>query len=319
MTSTRPARTLPRVWCFSCSPSSSMHWHGRPLPGSDSEGAPGDLDLGPPLKARTISGLDRRRRVADFVATALVTLSMLIALLPLVWVLCSVVAKGFKAHHVERVVDAFTIRYNRIRDRRRRLPRDRRHRAAGIGVYRAIRPDRCHGRDLSGRIRRRHPAGQAGHIHGGHPQRGSLDRGGIVHLRAAGGDDGSSPFRIRGVAGAGVVDGPGDCAGDRGDAADRSGRSSRGQLRVGDPQVENHCQDCDSDGAGRDHHGDHAGGGQGAGRDRPVADPGRLLAGNKFQHLQRVHGIAARHDVLPDIGRRGQQPGSHRSTMGQPR
>jgi phosphate transport system permease protein len=50
-----------------------------------------------PLKARTISGLDRRRRSADFVATALVTLSMVIALLPLVWVLCSVVAQGFKA------------------------------------------------------------------------------------------------------------------------------------------------------------------------------------------------------------------------------
>jgi phosphate transport system permease protein len=49
-----------------------------------------------PLKARTISGLDRRRRVADIVATALVTLSMLIALVPLVWVLCSVIAKGFK-------------------------------------------------------------------------------------------------------------------------------------------------------------------------------------------------------------------------------
>ncbi|HSS23460.1 MAG TPA: phosphate ABC transporter, permease protein PstA, partial [Mycobacterium sp.] len=50
-----------------------------------------------PLKARTISGLGRRRRVANNVATVLVSVSMLIALMPLVWVLCSVIARGFKA------------------------------------------------------------------------------------------------------------------------------------------------------------------------------------------------------------------------------
>ena len=48
-----------------------------------------------PVKARTISGLGGRRRVANDVATVLMTLSMLIALVPLVWVLCSVIAKGF--------------------------------------------------------------------------------------------------------------------------------------------------------------------------------------------------------------------------------
>jgi phosphate transport system permease protein len=50
-----------------------------------------------PLKARTISGLGRRRRVANNVATVLVSVSMLVALMPLVWVLCSVIARGFKA------------------------------------------------------------------------------------------------------------------------------------------------------------------------------------------------------------------------------
>jgi phosphate transport system permease protein len=50
-----------------------------------------------PLKPRMISGLARRRRVANNVATVLVSVSMLIALMPLVWVLCSVIAKGFKA------------------------------------------------------------------------------------------------------------------------------------------------------------------------------------------------------------------------------
>jgi phosphate transport system permease protein len=50
-----------------------------------------------PLKARTIAGLGRRRRVANNVATVLVSVTMLIALMPLVWLLCSVIAKGFKA------------------------------------------------------------------------------------------------------------------------------------------------------------------------------------------------------------------------------
>jgi phosphate transport system permease protein len=50
-----------------------------------------------PLKARTISALGRRRRAANNVATVLVSVSVVIALTPLLWVLCSVIAKGFKA------------------------------------------------------------------------------------------------------------------------------------------------------------------------------------------------------------------------------
>lgn len=49
-----------------------------------------------PVKARTLSGLSRRRRAANHVATALVSLSMAIALAPLAWVLCSVFVKGCK-------------------------------------------------------------------------------------------------------------------------------------------------------------------------------------------------------------------------------
>ncbi|WP_445163469.1 phosphate ABC transporter permease PstA [Mycobacterium sp. Dal123C01] len=49
-----------------------------------------------PLKARTLSGLGRRRWFANIVATVLVSLSMVIALAPLLWVLCAVIAKGFK-------------------------------------------------------------------------------------------------------------------------------------------------------------------------------------------------------------------------------
>lgn len=50
-----------------------------------------------PLKARTLSELSPRRRVANNVATASVSLSILIALAPLLWVLGSVIVKGFRA------------------------------------------------------------------------------------------------------------------------------------------------------------------------------------------------------------------------------
>jgi phosphate transport system permease protein len=50
-----------------------------------------------PLKSRTFTSVSLRRRVANATATVLVTLSMLVALTPLIWVLYSVVAKGFRA------------------------------------------------------------------------------------------------------------------------------------------------------------------------------------------------------------------------------
>jgi phosphate transport system permease protein len=50
-----------------------------------------------PVKARTFVGVSLRRRIADTAATLLVTLSVLVALVPLLWVLYSVVAKGFGA------------------------------------------------------------------------------------------------------------------------------------------------------------------------------------------------------------------------------
>jgi phosphate transport system permease protein len=48
-----------------------------------------------PLKARTFTGVSRRRRAVNAVATVLVTLSVVVALVPLVWVLYSVVTNGF--------------------------------------------------------------------------------------------------------------------------------------------------------------------------------------------------------------------------------
>jgi phosphate transport system permease protein len=50
-----------------------------------------------PLKARTFTAVSLRRRLADAMATVLVTLSMAVALVPLVWLVYSAVAKGLSA------------------------------------------------------------------------------------------------------------------------------------------------------------------------------------------------------------------------------
>ncbi|KAA8961547.1 phosphate ABC transporter permease PstA [Mycobacterium sp.] len=50
-----------------------------------------------PLKARTFAAVSARRRIADHAATGLVTLSLVIVVIPLAWLLYSVVAKGVHA------------------------------------------------------------------------------------------------------------------------------------------------------------------------------------------------------------------------------
>jgi phosphate transport system permease protein len=50
-----------------------------------------------PVKARAFAALSLRRRLTDALATLLVTLSVLLALIPLIWVLYSVATKGFRA------------------------------------------------------------------------------------------------------------------------------------------------------------------------------------------------------------------------------
>lgn len=50
-----------------------------------------------PLKARTFTGVSVRRRLSDAVATVLATVSVGVALVPLTWVLYSVLTKGFSA------------------------------------------------------------------------------------------------------------------------------------------------------------------------------------------------------------------------------
>ncbi|MUL76411.1 phosphate ABC transporter permease PstA [Mycolicibacterium sp. CBMA 226] len=50
-----------------------------------------------PVKHQSFEGVGLRRKVTDKVATVLVSLSVLVALIPLVWVLYSVVTKGYQA------------------------------------------------------------------------------------------------------------------------------------------------------------------------------------------------------------------------------
>ncbi|MGH3532553.1 MAG: phosphate ABC transporter permease PstA, partial [Mycobacterium sp.] len=50
-----------------------------------------------PVKARTLGGVSLRRRATNNLATVLVAASVVVALVPLAWVLYSVVAKGFGA------------------------------------------------------------------------------------------------------------------------------------------------------------------------------------------------------------------------------
>ena len=50
--------------------------------------------LDQPVKAPTFQKLSLRRKVADNVATVLVTLSVAIAMVPLIWVLYTVISKG---------------------------------------------------------------------------------------------------------------------------------------------------------------------------------------------------------------------------------
>ncbi|MGH3633634.1 MAG: phosphate ABC transporter permease PstA, partial [Mycobacterium sp.] len=47
-----------------------------------------------PVKARTFAAVSSRRRAADHVATVLVTLAVVLALVPLLWMLYSVVGMG---------------------------------------------------------------------------------------------------------------------------------------------------------------------------------------------------------------------------------
>ncbi|AOW93409.1 phosphate ABC transporter, permease protein PstA [Rhodococcus sp. WMMA185] len=53
--------------------------------------------LDKPVKTPTFKGVGTRRRITDLVATALVTLAVIVALIPLLWVLLTAIVKGLPA------------------------------------------------------------------------------------------------------------------------------------------------------------------------------------------------------------------------------
>ena len=62
-----------------------------------------------PVKVPTFQAVSLRRKITEQLATVLVTLSLLIALVPLVWVLYSVITKGSSARHVAQLVDQLSV------------------------------------------------------------------------------------------------------------------------------------------------------------------------------------------------------------------
>ena len=151
--------------------------------------------LDQPVKAPTFQRLSLRRKVADNVATVLVTLSVLVALVPLLWVLYTVIVKGIGAvmsptwwFNSQAGMTAFQ---------------------AGGGAYHAIIGTLLQGLvcaiisipigvfvgiylvEYGGGTK----LGKTHHLHGGHPHRGALDRGRTLHLRAVGRDAGLPAVR----------------------------------------------------------------------------------------------------------------------------
>ena len=207
----------------------------------------------------------------------LVTLSVVVALVPLVWVLYSVISQGLRRRHVEHLV---------VTNSQAGMTAF----APGGGVYHAIV-----GTLLQGVVCAviSIPIGIFVAIYlveyGGGTRLGKLTTfmvdilTGVPSIVAAlfiyalwVATLGFPAVGLRGVAGVGAADDPGHRARHRGDAADRPDGSARGELRAGRAEVEDDRAHRDSDRAVGHHHRHHAGAGPGDGRDGAAADPGRL-------------------------------------------
>jgi hypothetical protein len=254
-----------------------------------------------PLKARRFTGVSLRRRTSDVIATVLVTLSVVVALVPLIWVLYSVIAKGLDTvkstvwwTHSQADMTAFM---------------------SGGGAYHAIV-----GTVLQGLV--------CAAI--------SIPIGVFVaiYLVEYGGDSRLSrvtSFMVDVLTGVPSIV-----------AAlfiyalfiatfgfPRCGfavslalvllmipvivRTTEEMLLI--VPADDH-QDRTSGRHVRHYHRHPARAGPCDGRDGAAADAGRLLAGDEFQHLRRFHGLAARHDVRPDVGRGRHQCDSYQSAVG---
>ena len=186
------------------------------------------------VKAPTFHPVSTSRKLKNGLATTLFTLSFAIAMIPLVWVIYTVMAKGIGA------VTSSTWWSNSQagvlpEEGRRCVPRDLRHAAAGRHRRGALGSLGRHGRDVSGRVRSG-PVRQDHYVHGRHPRRGALDRGRALHLRAVDCDAGIRAVRLRRFAGIGVADAPRRRTQHRGDAAARTDELREASYALGIPK-----------------------------------------------------------------------------------
>ena len=215
------------------------------------------------------------RKVKNNVATVLVTLAFGLALIPLVWLLWTVISKGI---HAMTRNGWFTQSQRGIT-----------FRDPGGGAWHAILgtleqvflcslisvPIVADGRHLPRRVRP-WTARQGDDVHGRHPQRCAVDRRRAVHLRRVHHDVPRAARRLAGLTCPGVADDPGDRAHHRGDAQARPERVARGVLRAGRAEVEDDPAHRRADRADRHHHRHRARDRPRRRRDRAAADPGRL-------------------------------------------
>ena len=208
---------------------------------SDRQPAQGVRVTAPPLRRapppRRSSESRPRGRLKNNLATVLVTLAFGVALVPLVWLLWTVIGKGW---HVVVHAGWWT-----------GTQRNKTYSDAGGGALHAIvgtleQVALCTVISvpiaiLVGVYLVEYGARAAGpdrDVHGGHPHRHPVDRGGAVHLRGVHRVLRRPWLGLAGLARAGDPDGPGDRAHDRGNAAAGAERIARGVLCARHPEVE---------------------------------------------------------------------------------
>ena len=165
--------------------------------------------------------------------------SVVVAMVPLVWVLYTVITKGIAAVTSSDLVDQLAGRHDCLRSRRRRLPRDHRHPAPGPGLRDHLDPDR-------------HVRGAIYLVeYGGGTRLGKLTTfmvdilTGVPSIVAALfiyalwiATLGFPRSALRGVAGVGAADDSGRRAHHRGDAAHRARWICARRVRAGRAEVE---------------------------------------------------------------------------------
>ena len=137
-----------------------------------------------PVKAPTFHPIGASRKLKNNIATTLFTASFVVAMIPLVWLLYTVLAQGHHRDHLLDVVEPLACRRAAGAVRRRCVPRDLRHArsrpsiaavlSVPLGVMAAVYLVEYGQR----------PIRQGDDVHGRHPRRCAVDRGRAVHLRA---------------------------------------------------------------------------------------------------------------------------------------